>query len=335
MSEPYDPFAVLTTPPPAVTSDAVAGCLERHYALRGLLSPLDSERDQNFRLDTDDGSTLVIKIANSAELAEVTAFQSAALVHIASVDPDFPCPRVIRAANGDCAVGIEDVSGRGHRLRVVSWLDGAMMGNSQPGSLAASIGDSLSRLNIVLCDFDHPGAKVPLLWDVSNANDVAPLVKTIGDSSLRKVCERQFARFADDISPALLELRQQVIHNDFNPGNVLVDPAGHDRVVGIIDFGDMVRAPLVVDVATAAAYLAIGSRNPAAEVEKFLTAYERSNELQDEERALVDDLIIMRLVVSTTIAHWRARQFPENARYIMVTQQETVELLLSMSKGPS
>lgn len=331
MTDADDPFAILTTPPPAFEKSTVATVLNDHYGLDGQLTSLDSERDQNFRLRVNDGSSYVVKIANSAEAAEVTDFQNAALEHIALADPGYPSPRVRRTATDQACVNIEDAAGRAHSLRVLSWLDGEMMADGNPASLATSMGECLSRLNLALQRFEHPGASYTLLWDISNANLVARQTGTIGDPDLRNVCERQFERFATHIAPALAELRMQVIHNDFNPGNVLVDPRDHNRIVGIIDFGDMVRAPLIVDVATAAAYLAIGHAKPREEVARFLAAYQQSVPLAEHELSLIDDLIVTRLVVSITIGHWRARRFPDNQRYIMVTQAQTIGLLLEMT----
>ncbi len=61
-------------------------------------------------------------------------------------------------------------------------------------------------------------------------------------------------RFTEHVLPRLGSVRAQVIHNDYHLYNVLVAPDDHERIVGIIDFGDMVHAPLVGELATAAAF---------------------------------------------------------------------------------
>ena len=48
----------------------------------------------------------------------------------------------------------------------------------------------------------------------------------------------------------MLTLPAQTIHNDGHWGNVLCDPAAPDTITGVIDFGDQVEGPLVVDLAT-------------------------------------------------------------------------------------
>ena len=45
-------------------------------------------------------------------------------------------------------------------------------------------------------------------------------------------------------------MRGQIIHGDVHPYNVLVGAGG--QVTGIIDFGDMVHGPLILDLANAA-----------------------------------------------------------------------------------
>ena len=52
--------------------------------------------------------------------------------------------------------------------------------------------------------------------------------------------------------PAMKGLRSQVIHGDAHTGNVLRSTATSYDVCGLIDFGDMVEAPTVIDLAIAA-----------------------------------------------------------------------------------
>ena len=64
---------LLETPAPGFTAEEVKEVARKLYGLSGALSPLDSERDQNFRIITEAGDQFVIKIANSAEDAAVMA----------------------------------------------------------------------------------------------------------------------------------------------------------------------------------------------------------------------------------------------------------------------
>ena len=77
-----DPLAVIAKAPPVFSKKTAAKLLNEYYGLKAALSPLISERDQNFRVDCDDGRQFVLKIANAAEDSQVTDFQINALLHI-------------------------------------------------------------------------------------------------------------------------------------------------------------------------------------------------------------------------------------------------------------
>ena len=64
---------------PDFSTEAAAALLAEHYGLSGALSPLASERDQNFKVETPDGQTFILKIVNAAEPAVESDFQTALL----------------------------------------------------------------------------------------------------------------------------------------------------------------------------------------------------------------------------------------------------------------
>ena len=62
-------------------------------------------------------------------------------------------------------------------------------------------------------------------------------------------------RFTTHTAPALANLPRQVIHGDFNPHNLLADPADPTQLTGLLDFGDMTLSHRICDLAVAASYL--------------------------------------------------------------------------------
>ena len=91
---------ILETQAPNFTSEHVKGIARTLFGLTGELSPLDSERDQNFHIGTSEGDQFVIKIANSAEDPAVIELQTDAMEHIATVDPELAIPKVLLSGNG-------------------------------------------------------------------------------------------------------------------------------------------------------------------------------------------------------------------------------------------
>ena len=106
------------------------------------------------------------------------------------------------------------------------------------------------------------------------------------------------------------------MHNDLNPHNVLCAPDAPDRIAGVLDFGDMVRTPLICDVAIAAAYQ-LDPRAPLHSLTNFTRAYHAVLPLTATERALLPDLAATRMLTTIAITSARAARYPENAAYIL------------------
>lgn len=303
--------SLLTSPPPALRVAEVAGHVARHWGLYGIFSPLTSERDLNFRLDADHGR-FVVKIANRAEPRGQTRFQNRALRHIAAHDGDLPVPRVVAAKDGRD----DAILPSGHMMRVITWLDGTPLHMARRGAAQrAALAQGLARLTIALQGFDDPAADHLLLWDIKNAARLRPLLPLVPDTDLRAICDAVLDRF-DALAPALAGLRQQVVHSDLNPHNLLVAPDDPDRLAGIIDFGDMVKTPVICDLAVACAYQ-IDRAAPLASLVDFAAAYHRINPLTATERDMLFDLTATRMVTTVAITGWRAAEYPENRDYIL------------------
>ena len=108
---------------------------------------------------------------------------------------------------------------------------------------------------------------------------------------------------------------------------------GGGRISGVIDFGDMVYAPLVCDVAVAAAYHVRSDRRPFADVAEYLAAFLKRRSLSREEQVIIPDLVRMRLAMTVLITNWRAGLYPENRAYILRNEPAAVAALKALSAG--
>ena len=70
--------------PPRFTSPEISQRCEKHYGLRGALKPLPSERDQNFLLETPEGESFVVKVANAQADLDLLQAHQLLLEHLAS-----------------------------------------------------------------------------------------------------------------------------------------------------------------------------------------------------------------------------------------------------------
>ena len=305
-----DPFAVIETESPRLEDSEVLQLVREHYGFEVGLKSLLSERDQNFRLQCDDGRQFVLKIANAAEDPLATDFQIQALLHLESYLASHDCPinvpRIQRTIDGRTHLLVTS-AGAQHVTRVVTYLAGIPLGDT-PASpiLCRRLGVYLAHLGCALHGFDHPGSGHGLLWDMQQALALRRILEHVPDQGLRQDIARTLDDFEAHALPQFRHVRSQVIHSDFNPENVLIDPDDRSSVAGVIDFGDMVKGPLIVDVAVGASYLTSTEGNPLARIAEFLVGYHSITPLAVSEIDLFFDLIKTRLAASIAILSWRA-----------------------------
>ncbi len=308
---------LLASAPPRLTPDQAQDLLRDHWGIGGSAIEIACERDQNFRIVTETGQGYILKISNAVEDPLNTEFQTAALRWVARVDPELPLPRAVAALDGAFTQRLKLPSGRTSVVRVLSWLDGTPLHHvSMTAQMQSGIGAMTARLGRALEGFDHPGACHELLWDIQHLPRLRALTESLGEDAVADAVRRELDHFEAQVASALGGLRRQVIHNDMNHHNILVDAIEQDRIIGILDFGDMVNTYLAIDVAVAASYLA-SEEDPLGAIARLVAAYHAVLPLEREEVELLRDLTVARLVASITITNWRAARYPENAAYIL------------------
>ena len=337
-----DPLAVIATPAPMADERTAVETARRHYGLAVRARELVSERDRNFHLTGEDGGederSFVLKITNAAEDPVVTDFQIRALLHIHARCREVAVPEVVPTLDGQYSFVLE-TGGGSHVTRLVTYLDGVVM-RARPvtTALARHFGEYAARLAAALAGFQHPGAEHSLLWDMRRAGRVRELVQHIVDRDLRRLVADCLDRFLGDRLPQFSALRSQVVHNDLNPENVLLAPDDDTRVVGVIDFGDMVASPLIVDVAVAASYMRKFDGDPLEYIREFVKAYAAVTPLEQQELDMLIELVRVRLAMTTAILHWRlAERGPDDpylggatasessaARFLALVQESTL-----------
>ena len=303
-------LAAILVEAPSLATEVVAGAIETQFGLVGEFSPLVSERDQNFLLRTGTGERYVAKVTSGAEDAAVTDFQIGGLLHLEKA-ANVLVPRVYRTLAGAASGHIADGKGA-YRLRVVTWVNGEPL-ESRPLDTATSgrFGRALARLDAGLAAYSHPGENPPLLWDLQRTVELRDLIENITDFSVRDSVASVFDDFEKQVLPVLGTLRAQVIHADANPGNILLADEG----IGFIDFGDMMKAPLVFDVAIAASYLRVFEADPLQFIVPFVEAYHSITPLNKLEADLLFDLVRARLAMTVTLLYWRLGARSEDDLY--------------------
>lgn len=286
------------------------------YGIAGGAKRLSSERDETFRFSAHDGLRYTLKIAHPTEDGVALQFQDNILRHLERVAPDLPVPRIIAPLRGGTDVPIGGSAAGKRIVRLLTYLDGEQQYRTPASaSQCRNIGQVLAELGIGLRTFDGPTPQRTLIWDISHTMDLKPLSGAVA-SARRSIVSHVLDEFQHRAADRIGSLRRQVIHNDFNPHNVLVDPSAPDRVVGIIDFGDMVVAPSINELAVALAYH-VSEPGWEQRASSLVAGYIELVPLAVPERALLPVLIKARLAMTLIITEWRAAKNPDNSEYIL------------------
>src|SRR5690349_9472672 len=83
-----------------MSADEAADLLYCGFEVEGRLCALVTEKDDTFRVDATDGKRYILKIANPSEDPLEIDLQIKLLLHVATMDPGLPIPRLIVDVNG-------------------------------------------------------------------------------------------------------------------------------------------------------------------------------------------------------------------------------------------
>ena len=314
---PPDYAAVLaaeSAPVPAAWANELA---RTQFGLKGTIDLLTGERDSNFLISAGD-RRYMLKVSHPAESPEVADFQTQALLHLERHAPALPVQRVIPNLAGQPAFNVSAPDGQMRVVRLIVFLPGQPMPQTpRSASQRRSVARMLAQLDLALASLSHPTGARALPWDLQRADDMRVLLAHIPPGNDSALAASAFDDFTTYAKPVLKDLRRQPIHNDFNLYNLLVEPDDADSIAGILDFGDMVEAPMVNDLAVAASYQIDAEHDPLSTIAEFVGAYHAVLPLQEQELDILFTLIRARLAMVVAISGWRAARQPENANYLL------------------
>ncbi len=295
----------LTVSVPELDPSALHESLSTLWGLEGELTGVHGERDRNFRIDTPSGRYL-LKVHNAADGEEVLDLQHSALRHIRAVAPDVPVPDVVLTRQGHRWVVLTGLDGRRSLAWVMTWLDGRHPAPEELGpAQLREWGRTSARLGQALRGFVHEAASYPIAWDIRRLPQLRPWLSAVEEAQ-RPAVRAVLDRFEERVTPQLLRMRAQVVHNDLAPTNVLVDDTL--AVTGITDFGDMTHTALVCDLAVATADVLSGRDSGLELAHEVLSGYDSITPLEPQEVGLLADLMAGRYAASILITAWRTRQ---------------------------
>lgn len=286
----------------------------RRFGLQGGLERLGGEYDLNFR-GQDGAGAVILKVMRPGCDAQDVALQVAALRHVGAADPGIPLPRL----RGETRT-VTDAEGAPRLAWAMEALPGTPLAAAPRQSLALlrELGQLAGRTSHALRGFDHPRLERDHKWRLPDGGWIRDHLSIL-PAPRQALIEGIVAEF-DALAPALAAQPAQAVHNDLNDWNVLVRQGlnAPSAITGLIDFGDMTRAPVVCDLAILAAYTILDRDDPEQALAELAAGYHAASPLPEAALAILWPLVRMRLAVSVVNAAIEAEKRPDDA-YVTIS----------------
>lgn len=323
----------LRASPPSLRSAEGERIARELYGLAVSASVLPGERDCNFRLRSADAREFVLKIHEEGSDPGSTDCLVSVLDHMAEQDFALPVPRLFPTLRAE-ASGRFSRDGIDYATCLVSFLSGRLLAQASPTpALLHDMGTMLARVDRALQGFFHPSLRRRLAWDVRRLPELAEHLGYIESAPLREQITTVVSAFRASM-PRLRGLRSQAIHGDCHAVNLLVD-AGGESICGILDFGDMIHAPLIFEPAVAMSELLTEAVAPLPAVAAVLQGYVQGVPLHAAEVELLFDILTARHAVTLLVHAWRRHHDPPGAQVLdeaAVRAKESLRHLLTLGR---
>ncbi len=281
--------------------------LRDHWGIDGTLERLPGE-NFNAMISLDGVPHAVAKLCLDPE-ADIR-LEEAVMDRLAAAG--LPVPSPIHSTTGESRMSIAH-AGRTGILRVQNYLAGTQWRSHPSGNqLLAAIGRTLAELHGALEGFAPEGGERTHLWDVCEAQQHRSSVRLVGSHELRTTLESIMQLHAAIVVPELPNCPRGMLHGDANDENILIED---DRVVGIVDFGDCLLGPYVVDLGITVAYAMQDPHVDLESINHLVTGYHAIRPLQARELDLVLPIALSRLATSALIGARRAIDDPDHATW--------------------
>lgn len=313
-----------------VSRSAAERLAAEHWGIEGAATPLPAEIDENFRLDAAGGSFLLKVLP--ADLDPATAdLVTAVLLHLDGRGVEVQ--RLVPTAAGLPLADLRDADGVARRARMTTFLDGQVLRSvALDAKLRRRLGATLAPLALALRDFEHPGARRDLSWDVRHAGRMSAMLAELEPNERRAELGECLRRFDAEVVPRLDRLPAQVVHNDLSRDNAVLTAGGE---LAVIDFGDVVRTQRVNDLAVAMADHVEASADPFGPALDVAAGYVEVAPLGDAELELLYTLVRTRTVTRIVGGEWRAWRFPANREYLARNVERLWEVLDRLPERPA
>lgn len=299
----------------------IQNILYDHYDIQATdITNMEGYDSLNYRITTD-SSRYTLKIYEYTDQVYLdVGAENTIMCSLHNFNYDIPQP--IRSKEGDELLLIES---QGIFFRLLSYVEGDFLADQNCTiETARDLGSFLGQLDKELLPIRNAYIESRKLnWDLHNLLNNEVYIDDIKDPSKKKIVSYFLLQWKTFIIEKLPILRKSIIHNDANDHNLLLE---NGKVSGLIDFGDMVYSYLINELAVAAAYVAMGQKEPVELISYLIKGYNNELSLKAEEIEVLYYFIAGRLCTSVLNSAHTKLEKPDS-QYITVSENGAWDLL--------
>lgn len=318
------------------TSDETPGTLVAQFWGKRVskIRKLPSYDDENWKIVCDDGSYVLKVTMGHAECrggidseATMRALDcECRMMNAISACADVTSPRILRSLSG------KEIERFGDKfLRLIDFVEDPPLSScrrpNRPRSVSERLGEALAQSAAALASV-KPEER-PLAWDLRNVSESSSSLLPHLDEEKASAVTRALRRLEENVDFARLP-NVQLIHGDSNDENIFIG----EKIITLIDFGDFLKAPRVIDLAVSLAYVLFGDDDEwLEEACVIVAAYHKISPLTSLELDSLFPLVAARNCQTVLNAAARISADPDDA-YVAISAEPAWNLLKAIDSKP-
>jgi homoserine kinase type II len=283
------------------------------------LSPLfGGTNNMMWRADAADGRSYVLRLSPDLDRAPRMRYEAQLLQALEDKDPPFRLPVPLKATSGDILVSFEHEQGTEAIATLFPLLPGNL--HDRPPECHDVLSTSHAALTLAwldtalatLPDIQPPDGYIPLPtfgelahWHPLVSDPLSAVEHLPIDHEQAKQICACLTNVIENVPSLYATIPQQILHRDYNPGNILLD---QQRVTAVLDFEFAGRDIRVLDLCVALSWWPVNLLGTGKEwdlIDTFGAAYTHQLPLSEEE--LIALPTVFRLRDATSLVHRTGR----------------------------
>ena len=322
-------MSVFDEQPPIINVSAFSHWLKKNYSFfksKSIkLSRLNSERDINLLIKGAGTKQYVVKISNPKESPVHLEYQDLLINHLRlNIELRKIYPEILHKK----ILFYKDRYERKCAVRVLTYIDGNMYAKSKNSDhTEKSLGKLLALQSNQLQSFINNQAIRKFEWDPSDIRWIKKFINLFKGAN-KNIIKNTIDEHEKFVFKNIKNLKHAVTHGDPNDYNIVVKK---EKIIGFIDFGDSIYAPVINDLAISLSYALMGAKNFYKTLQNIVGTFNEFYKLTDQEIYSLLSLIKSRLVITLVMAAKQRKKYPDN-KYLSISEKNAWDLIYKLHK---